>query len=180
MKKYLLILLSCLSYFTSFSQGNDVLPLVGLSKNATLHFLSPEHISYVDISTPALKGDLPLKNLLRLKIAADSVSKIVNNADAGIVTIVGETFIAQYRIYFLPTWESSGKPTVVDILPSNCRPLAAAVDMPIAELKTHALSLLGKHNARPDQKGRKIRHLGFLKPAVNRWRLCLFRPEYFQ
>ncbi|ARS41953.1 hypothetical protein CA265_20760 [Sphingobacteriaceae bacterium GW460-11-11-14-LB5] len=146
MKKYLLILLTCFYYLGTLAQGTDTLPLIGLSRNATLHFVSPENISYVDISTAALKGDLPLKNILRVKISTDSASRIVNNADAGILTIVGETFIAQYRIYFLPTWESSGKPTVVDILPGHCRPVVAGTEMPMADLKSHALSLLKNRN----------------------------------
>lgn len=157
MKTYLLVLLSSFIYLASFAQGNDTLPLVGLSRNATLHFISPEPISYADISTAALKGDLPLKNILRVKISSDSASRIINNADAGILTIVGETFIAQYRIYFLPTWESSGKPTIVEILPSHCRPIATAVGMPVAEIKAHALSLLGKrgvgHVAKEEKYG---------------------------
>lgn len=146
-KPFLLLACCLLCQLTSSAQRSDApsekLPLVGISKNSTLHFLSPEHISYVDISTAGLKGDLPMKNILRVKIATDSVSRVVNNADAGMVTVVGESFIAQYRLYFLPPWECSGKPTVVEILPGDCRPLQTGTSMSTPELRAHAMAMLG-------------------------------------
>lgn len=88
--KYLL-LLTCLGAGTA--SGQEQLPVAYLAGHHTLHFLSPEPIQYADISSKALDGDLPLKNLLRIKLK-DSVRSF----SGAVVTITGEKFIAQYRI----------------------------------------------------------------------------------
>jgi len=40
--------------------AQEKLPVVYLPENLTIHFISPEPIQYVDISTRDLVGDLPL------------------------------------------------------------------------------------------------------------------------
>jgi len=146
MKTYFFILfglLCCLACFAQVGSRQRNLPMIGIPKNSTLHLLSLENISYVDISSPLIKGDLPLKNILRLKLASDSVS-VTDNGDAGTVTVVGESFIAQYRLYFLPSWETYGKPTIVEILPSECRPVATGTVISESQLKSHAIDMLSK------------------------------------
>ena len=94
-----------------------VLPLLHLPQNLTLHFLSPQPIQYVDISSKSIEGDLPLKNLLRIKIRENATF-----IDA-IVTIAGENFIAQYHI------QSGGSslPALIEIQPVDTRPLDISV-----------------------------------------------------
>lgn len=55
------------------------------------HFVSPEPIKYVDISTDGVAGDIPLPNILRIKPVADSVN-------LGVVTIIGERYLKQYEM----------------------------------------------------------------------------------
>ena len=62
--------------------------------NATTHFVSPEPIEYVDISSPNILGDLPEKNIFRLRT---DVSK-VHPGDAFVVTIVTKSFISVYKL----------------------------------------------------------------------------------
>ncbi|MEO7213931.1 MAG: hypothetical protein ABIX36_14070 [Mucilaginibacter sp.] len=73
--------------------AQDKLPVVYLPENLTIHFISPEPIQYVDISTKDLIGDLPIKNILRLKLR-DSLKSFTGS----VVTVAGEKFIAQYRL----------------------------------------------------------------------------------
>src|ERR1700676_1166646 len=77
---------------TPFAEGvkRNSLPVVYLPENVSVQFISPEPIQYVDISAKSVMGDLPLKNVLRIRLK-DSVGA----ADV-IVTIAGEKFIAQY------------------------------------------------------------------------------------
>jgi conjugative transposon TraN protein len=89
------------------------MPVLHLPQNLTLHFLSPQPIQYVDISTKNIEGDLPLKNVLRLKIKENS---FFNDA---IVTIAGEDFIAQYHILA----GGSSVPALIEIQPGDTRPI---------------------------------------------------------
>lgn len=121
---------------------------VYLPANATLHFLSPEPIRYVDISTKSLAGDLPLKNLFRLKWR-DSARTA---ADATL-TIAGETFIAQYHVV-----PGKSGPQTIDILPEDMRPLdISGVSFSEPQLRTLSLRLFAR---KPDQKIGNARAFG--------------------
>jgi conjugative transposon TraN protein len=84
-----------------------------LSPNQTLHFLSPQPIQYVDISTKSIEGDLPLKNILRIKLKDNAT---FTNA---VVTIAGEDFIAQYHV--APGGTDNRE--FIEIQPFDTRPL---------------------------------------------------------
>ena len=77
---------------TAISESNvnryTISPLV------TTHFVSPEPILYVDISAQNVEGDLPGKNILRLK--PDSAAYAHGGAFQ--VTIVTQSFVAVYRL----------------------------------------------------------------------------------
>lgn len=122
-------------------QVND-LPSIIITKDVSLHILSPEPIRYVDISTNAIVGDLPVNNVLRLKVLPDSAGHLKDFiGNSPVVTIVGESFIAQYRLIYLPGAKAAA--TQINILPEQTRPLdAATISMTTPDLKVHALSIL--------------------------------------
>ena len=62
--------------------------------NATVHFVSPEPIEYVDISSPYVQGDLTEKNIFRLRPEAGKV----HPGDQFIVTIVTSAYISVYKL----------------------------------------------------------------------------------
>jgi conjugative transposon TraN protein len=62
--------------------------------NATTHFVSPEPIQYVDISSPDIHGDLPEKNIFRLR--ADTLK--IHPGDKFTVTIVTQSYISVYKL----------------------------------------------------------------------------------
>lgn len=127
---------------------------VYLPAGATLHFLSPEPIRYVDISTKSMAGDLPLKNVLRLKWK-DSTKTA---ADATL-TIAGESFIAQYHV--IP---GTGGPQTIDILPEDMRPLdISGVGFSEPQLRALCLRLFAK---KPDQQLGRAEAFG-LKGQLN-------------
>lgn len=105
------------------------LPLVHLTSGATLHFLSPQPIQYVDISSPSLEGDLAMKNLFRIKV------KNGQSFSNAVVTIVGQDFIAQYQV--VPGAQPVSP--LIEILPADTRP----IDMPAEELTLPGLKALG-------------------------------------
>lgn len=115
------------------------LPDIAISRDISLHFISPEPIQYVDISTHAIAGDLPLKNVLRLKIIPDSAAQFEG---AGIVTIVGESFIAQYNLRYTEG-HSFAMPSKINILPEHIRPLdIPGISLTSREMQDFAMRIL--------------------------------------
>ena len=62
--------------------------------NSTTHFVSPEPIEYVDISSPNIQGDLPEKNIFRLRPDSDKV----HPGDKFTITIVTQAYISVYKL----------------------------------------------------------------------------------
>ncbi len=115
------------------------LPDIAISRDISLHFISPEPIQYVDISTHAIAGDLPLKNVLRLKIIPDSAAQFEG---ASILTIVGESFIAQYNLRYTEG-QSFAIPSMVNILPEHTRPLdVPGISLTSKEMQDFAMRIL--------------------------------------
>jgi len=148
MKKIILAVQFLLCSLTLFAQQAGTLavseiPVIGISGSVSLHFISPEKISYVDLSSPSLIGDLPEKNILRVKAVPDSVPGLLSSGEAGLVTIVGETFISQFRLCFLPSQKSESIATQVEILPQYMRPLDnSQKGLSTLEMRANALSIL--------------------------------------
>lgn len=62
--------------------------------NTTTHFVSPEPIKYVDISSPDVQGDLPEKNIFRLRPDANKI----HPGDHFTITIVTNSYISVYKL----------------------------------------------------------------------------------
>jgi len=127
MKSYFLIplLFTLLLARHCFAQQDSIheetraaaLPVIGLPANISLHFVSPQPIRYVDISSKGIIGDLPLPNLLRIRLK-DSVA----TSDA-IVTIAGEDFLAQYHVMGGINQSAANTPTEIEVMPQHMQPL---------------------------------------------------------
>ncbi len=79
----------------------NTLPEIQIGAQADIHFISPEPIQYADISSHSIVGDMPVKNLLRIKLVPDSLRHLQTDCTSmGVITIVGESFIVQYRLVF--------------------------------------------------------------------------------
>jgi conjugative transposon TraN protein len=122
---------------------------VFLPDNHTLHFISPEPIQYVDISSKSLEGDLPLKNVCRIKLR-DTSGKFKD----AVITIAGEKFIAQYHLF--PGNNLS--PTEINILPADTRPLdIAGIGLSQNQLYKLSLDLFAR---KPDKLAEKVKSFG--------------------
>ncbi|PRY13760.1 conjugative transposon TraN protein [Pontibacter ummariensis] len=97
-----LFLLSVLSY------GQKKEPLtIYIHKDISTHFISPEPIQYVDISTDDVAGDIPVASILRVKPK--------NGKPAlGVVTIVGERFMVQYKLSYASSSENAQPEVRID------------------------------------------------------------------
>lgn len=122
---------------------------VFLPDNHTLHFISPEPIQYVDISSKSLEGDLPLKNIFRIKLRDTA-----KNFKDAIITIAGEKFIAQYHLY----QGNSLSPSEINILPADTHPLDIS-DIGLSQNQFHRLSL-DLFSRKPEKRLEKVKSFG--------------------
>jgi len=152
MKKLLLFLSllwlggHCFAQNTPLADGikKRDLPIIYLPENVSVQFISPEPIQYVDISAKTVVGDLPLKNVLRIRLK-DSV----NCADA-VVTITGEKFIAQYHIISADPITGRDAVTEIPVMPADTRPLdIAGVGLSQPQLKSLSLNLFCRKPGHP-------------------------------
>jgi conjugative transposon TraN protein len=150
MKKTILLLATIFIFAVNgFAQEKDngvllksKLEKVYISKDISLHFVSPEPIQTADISTKSMIGDFPIKNILRLKYIPDSIKQYgFVNKSLGVVTIVGEKYIAQYDVWYT---ENIGQiQTQVEITPKNTNPLnVGAIPMSVNDLHGYAMQAL--------------------------------------
>ncbi|OJY99725.1 MULTISPECIES: conjugative transposon protein TraN [Sphingobacterium] len=132
------------------------LPEITMDSTSSLHIISPEPIRYVDISSHAIAGDLPEENVLRLKWVPDSTGNLSSGADnLGVVTVIGQTFIAQYQLLSATATRGNKLAASYDILPQHIRPLHLPVEISTPELRSHALSLLAMRNPAAVRKAKQ-------------------------
>ncbi|MBB4807254.1 conjugative transposon TraN protein [Chryseobacterium defluvii] len=182
MKKLLLILTITLISISAFGQSQVLskvyknnLPEINITRDVNLHFRSPEPIQFVDLSTSRLIGDLPAENVVRIKIQQneeekhfvnDSLKKTVDipityydHQELGIVTIVGQSFMAQYKLVFMDD-NSSHIITNKEILPEDMQPLEyPEFQMSNAELRKYSMQLIEK---KENKLLRKNKDLGLI------------------
>jgi conjugative transposon TraN protein len=134
---------------TPFAEGvkKNALPIIYLPENVSVQFISPEPIQYVDISAKSVIGDLPLKNVLRIRLK-DSV----NVADA-VITIAGEKFITQYHVIRADSITTRDARTEIAIDPGDTRPLdISGIGLSQKQLKQLALNLFCKRPGKTIEK----------------------------
>lgn len=143
--KTILLLLAILIAPKIYAQTTTVF----LPDNHTLHFISPEPIQYVDISSKCLEGDLPLKNVFRVKLRDTA-----GNFKDAIITVAGEKFIAQYHLF--PGNNLS--PSEINIVPADMRPLdIAGIGFSQNQLRKLSLDLFA---IKPDKHLEKVKSFG--------------------
>lgn len=108
------------------------LPELDMGEGVNVHIISPEPIQFVDLSSDFLVGDLPAENIARIKInpaPKDSISskqfnkKIMKSSEeVGVVTVVGQSFMAQYRALFGSS-DRINVQTNIQIQPEDMQPL---------------------------------------------------------
>jgi conjugative transposon TraN protein len=108
------------------------LPEIEITEGINLHIISPEPIQYVDLSTEKLTGDLPTTNIARIKITDSQTSEekdkkkkssvFFNGDQVGTITVVGQSFIAQYKTVYRNS-ENLNTITNIHIQPEAMQPI---------------------------------------------------------
>lgn len=139
------------------------LPEIYIARGMSLHFISPENIVYADLSGLPLSGDMPVKNILRIKLDQDSLPQAAT-AEQGLVTITGEHYIAQFRLIYDPAAVIQAVISQVEIVPEFMRPLDLEdVSFSRKDFNVHAYAML---NIRGDEKKMQVNSFG-MSLAVN-------------
>lgn len=149
------------------------LPILNMSEGVNIHIISPEPIQFVDLSNNHLIGDLPTENIARIKIgkndAQDSVkvkkpkteNNFRNGDEMGIITIVGQSFMAQYKI----VWRDKFNPNVqanIHIQAEDMQPLEhPKIKLSNIELHNIALNIISqkKSEKKPIRKEKDLKML---------------------
>lgn len=172
-KKYLTSLFA----FFCFLQGNaqelkhkvevEDLPIIFMGEDVNIHIIAPEPIQFVDLSTYHLIGDLPSENIARVKVQIDKETTDTPDAtqkqpffigqDIGVITIVGQSFMAQYRAIWQDkksTWIN----TNLHIEASQMQPLEyPKMKYSNYELKRFALQIQNKKIKKPIRKKENLK-----------------------
>ena len=170
-----LALLSCLSFLQLQAQtliqktDVDALPIIFMGKEVNIHIVSPEPIQFVDLSTNMLIGDLPSENIARIKVNqekneeeaeqtnATEKKELRSGNDIGVITVVGQSFIAQYRVIYQDeqhTWLISH----LHIKPEDMQPLEyPKYKYSNYELKRFALDIQAKKIKKPIRKKKDLK-----------------------
>lgn len=181
MKHITLILLAVFSMNLSFAQKESTykadIKVIEITGDVNIHFRSPEPVQFVDISTDVLQGDLPIENVVRIKVQHNTIIKdslvnlqnlalggYVDEQELGIVTIVGQSFMAQYRIIYRDMAYSSNVVTSIEITPENMKPLEfPSYEMPNTELKAVSMDIIKmKKVKKPKRKSKKLKMVAAL------------------
>lgn len=143
MKKLFLIPLFFLSAFI-FAQSEmkemriHDLPILEMREGVNIHLISPEPIQFVDLSTERLIGDLPAENIARIKIAKDSLGRNSSFDELGVITVVGQSFMAQYKVNY--RYRDGNIQTNIQIQPEDMQP----IEFPRMKFSNYELTKLSK------------------------------------
>ena len=143
------------------------LPIIFMGRDVNIHIIAPEPIQFVDLSTNDLVGDLPANNIARIKVQVEESNsednatekpKFVTGQDIGVITIVGQSFLAQYRAIYREenrTWLASN----IHIKAEDMQPLEyPKFKYSNYELKKFALQIKDKKvNKKPIRKKKDLK-----------------------
>lgn len=121
------------------------LPSFYISKDLSVHFISPEPIQYVDISTNDIVGDIPVDNVLRVKYFPDSLGRqnFYLGKPGTVVTIVGQSFMAQYNLVCTTPDQAAWLKTRIEILPEHMQPLEfPGMTMTFQEMRSFSMEVI--------------------------------------
>ncbi|CDT00927.1 conserved exported hypothetical protein [Sphingobacterium sp. PM2-P1-29] len=160
--KNLFVLLACFGVFLGPLGAQETngqlinLKTLKLSKKNTVHVISPEPIRYVDISSQKIAGDIPMENVLRLKVKSDSLNKEDLESELGSITVAGDNYMAQFRAVASNDDIELLAPVRYEIAPSDMVPLESSDFMlSRSQMKTLSYHLLSVPNKKPRRKEEK-------------------------
>lgn len=145
--KCVLVLFISLKTGWIFGQKSQNVEQVFINKQVSTHFVMNDPIKYVDISTDFVVGDIPLKNILRVKPLTDSIH------NQGFLTIATEREMVQFELIYTSDMQKAVKQYTVKQAQSYRHP---DVKLSEKEMKRLADVVLKKksHNRKTVEKNK--------------------------
>lgn len=111
------------------------------------------------------KKGVPNTVIDTVETTKDVIIPYADNQELGVVTIVGQSFMAQYKIVYRDVAYSHGVMTNIEISPNDMQPLEyPSYDLSNMELKKFAMDLITK---KPQKKIRKEKELKMISQLNN-------------
>ncbi|MDR1370503.1 MAG: conjugative transposon protein TraN [Dysgonamonadaceae bacterium] len=133
----LLVLVNVLSAQVMNKSGE--MKTISVNEQVSSHITIGEDIEYVDISTAKIVGDLPVKNILRIKPVNDSM-QFKDGDILALITIVGERSKIQFNCTYTP--DRNKAVSNVDVKTEDMASYVNVnVDMPKAQMRRLAWSI---------------------------------------
>lgn len=161
-----------ITFFNAQTEKKQVrrfdLPKLDMTEGVNIHFISPEPIQFVDLSTDNLIGDLPAENIARMKVVngkikTDSLASnteelpFYNGEKIGVITIVGQSFMAQYQAIFRDK-KIYNTQTNIQIQPEDMQPLEyPKMKFSNMELRKFSLDIIGEKQKKPIRKVKDLK-----------------------
>lgn len=184
MKNITAIIITFFFVSLSFAQTppnykNDLM-IIEVTNDLNVHFRSPEPVQFVDLSTDRITGDIPIENVVRIKIQSLEERKTVLNdsittvedlyipyqdrEEIGIVTIVGQSFMAQYRIVYRDKVYATNVIANIEITPDRMQSLEfPTYELSNSELKVICMDIIKTKKLRkPKRKEKKLKMVSAL------------------
>lgn len=154
----LILLILTAQFFTAQTATKEQiissLPEIEITDGINLHIISPEPIQYVDLSTQQLTGDLPTTNIARIKITDNTDEdnkgkaklpvRFFNGSNIGVITVVAQSFIAQYKAVYR-NYENLNTITNIHIQPEAMQPIEFdKLRLSNLELRKFAMDIIQK------------------------------------
>jgi conjugative transposon TraN protein len=115
-------------------EGQKIEPIY-VNKNVSTHFILNDAVKYSDISNPSVVGDIPIKNVLRIRPLTDTIVLL------GYVTIATERELIQFEMIYTSDMKKACKQYQVKSAPTFQHP---DVKLSEKEMKTLSESILQK------------------------------------
>ena len=132
----------------SFAQSDNP-NTVYVNELVTTHIICSEPIQYIDLSTDKVVGDLPMKNVLRVKPKENELGNL------GVLTIIAQQYMVQYEIVYTRSTDASRKIVIGQEDAQSL--LLHEVEFTYEDMKAHCAKILQSKSRRPKSR---IKELG--------------------
>ena len=139
--QYFSLLFILFAHHVSIAQE---LETIFINELVSTHFITSEPIQYVDISTDHIVGDMPVKNILRIK---PNPKEKLATQEQGIVTIVCQKYMVQYRLQHADVQEATKSKFISSVDGRGL--LLPEITISAEEMKVLSMQLLNKPKEKP-------------------------------